>query len=278
MKLLIFTDLDGSLLDHHNYSFSPAESLLKQLAGAGVPVIPNTSKTRAELAVIRKNLPGNDPFIVENGGAAYLPASSSLAISVNLIKKEGLYCKAFTRPRVFWLEKLAKLAPELQKMFQGFSEMSVEDLIRHTGLSTEEARLAREREYNEPILWLGSEKEKETVIQLLVADGGVVLEGGRFLHLGGETDKAKAMHWLRAAYQEEEPDEQFTTIALGDSGNDRDMLEQADLAVVIKSPVHPYPELKRSEGVYYTEKVGPEGWVEGIMHHLNSLNIQLEEN
>lgn len=278
MEPLIFTDLDGSLLDHHNYSFAPAAALLQQLAGTGIPVIPNTSKTRAELLAIQSSLPGNDPFIVENGGAAYLPTSYSVATGMNLTQKEGLYCKTFTQPRQFWLGKLENLALELQGQFQNFSAMSVEELMRHTGLSTEEARLAREREYNEPILWLGSEEEKEKFIQILVSNGGVVLQGGRFLHLGGETDKAKAMHWLAGVYQQEKPDTRFVTIALGDSGNDRDMLEQADYAVVIKSPVHPYPELKRSEGVYYTEKTGPEGWVEGIMHHFNNLNIKLEEN
>ena len=42
---LIFTDLDGSLLDHHSYSFAPAVPLLAELDALGIPVIPITGKT-----------------------------------------------------------------------------------------------------------------------------------------------------------------------------------------------------------------------------------------
>lgn len=46
---LLFTDLDGSLLDHHDYDWKPAEPWLDALRQAGVAVIPVTSKTRSEL-------------------------------------------------------------------------------------------------------------------------------------------------------------------------------------------------------------------------------------
>ena len=37
---LVVTDLDGSLLDHHSYDFSPAAPWLARLKQMGVPVIP----------------------------------------------------------------------------------------------------------------------------------------------------------------------------------------------------------------------------------------------
>jgi predicted mannosyl-3-phosphoglycerate phosphatase (HAD superfamily) len=52
---LIFTDLDGSLLDHHTYSFAPAANYLDRLETQGIPVIPITSKTRAEVLVLRRS-------------------------------------------------------------------------------------------------------------------------------------------------------------------------------------------------------------------------------
>ena len=51
---LIFTDLDGSLLDHNTYSFDPAAELLLQLEQQQIPVIPVTSKTRAEVMALRQ--------------------------------------------------------------------------------------------------------------------------------------------------------------------------------------------------------------------------------
>ena len=44
---VIYTDLDGTLLDHHTYSFDAARSTIAALSERGIPVIPCTSKTRS---------------------------------------------------------------------------------------------------------------------------------------------------------------------------------------------------------------------------------------
>lgn len=43
-KLLIFTDLDGTLLDHHNYDWSPTKPALQRLAELNLPLIFNSVK------------------------------------------------------------------------------------------------------------------------------------------------------------------------------------------------------------------------------------------
>ena len=68
-NVLIFSDLDGTLLDHHTYSFAPALSMLQKLRSANIPVIPNTSKTFAELTELTQQIGLDGPFIVENGAA-----------------------------------------------------------------------------------------------------------------------------------------------------------------------------------------------------------------
>ena len=70
---LIFTDLDGSLLDHNTYSFAPAAELLLELEQQQIPVIPVTSKTRAEVMALRQTLHNEHPFIIENGAAICIP-------------------------------------------------------------------------------------------------------------------------------------------------------------------------------------------------------------
>ena len=72
-KHIIFTDLDGTLLDHFTYSFSAASDALKLIKEKGIPLIICTSKTCAEILPIRKRLRNKDPFISENGGAIYMP-------------------------------------------------------------------------------------------------------------------------------------------------------------------------------------------------------------
>ena len=100
---LIFTDLDGSLLDHFDYSFAPAEPLLKQLEQQAIPVICTTSKTLPELLNLRKKLKNTHPFIVENGAAIYVPEGYFNKDTVHLFSPDfaykGYYCKEFCQPR-----------------------------------------------------------------------------------------------------------------------------------------------------------------------------------
>ncbi len=273
LLLLIFTDLDGSLLDHYSYSFEPATALLKKLKARNFPVIPNTSKTRAELLVLRQNLGNSDPFIVENGAAVYMPEDIKFTDAAELPLSDGYRCKTFCLSRRNWLEKIGLLPPDLQSKFHGFSNMSIEELASATGLSVQNAELAMAREFNEPGTWKGTETEKRLFIKQLEKLEAVILAGGRFLHVGGKTDKSSAMNWLVQLYRQQFPEKQILSLALGDSGNDKDMLENSDLSVVIKSPVHAFPELVKTKQTYYTEHEGPAGWVEGLTHYLHQLKI-----
>ena len=47
-KILIFTDLDGSLLHRDTFKFDEIKDCLKQLISKGIFIIPNTSKTEQE--------------------------------------------------------------------------------------------------------------------------------------------------------------------------------------------------------------------------------------
>ncbi|MEE8044743.1 MAG: HAD-IIB family hydrolase, partial [Thermodesulfobacteriota bacterium] len=70
-KYIVFTDLDGTLLDHRNYSFLQAIPALDLLKEKNIPLIICTSKTKSEIEHYRTTLQNNFPFISENGGAIY---------------------------------------------------------------------------------------------------------------------------------------------------------------------------------------------------------------
>ena len=46
----IFTDLDGTLLDHDTYSWAPAAPAIERIKKLGIPLIAISSKTLAELS------------------------------------------------------------------------------------------------------------------------------------------------------------------------------------------------------------------------------------
>ncbi len=72
-RCLVVTDMDGTLLNHHDYRVDAARPMLEKLERASIPVIFNTSKTLAELLELTQQLDNHHPFIVENGSAIYIP-------------------------------------------------------------------------------------------------------------------------------------------------------------------------------------------------------------
>jgi len=261
-NVLIFSDLDGTLLDHHTYSFAPALPMLKKLHSATIPVIPNTSKTFAELNELRLQIGLDGPFIVENGAAIYIPINYFKAQPVDTRSKNGFWVKEFSKPREHWLSIIEKLKSHFVGEFNHFSNMSNKEIIAATGLSAKQARLATTREYGEPILWLESDTAKTEFMHVIQDLGATPLQGGRFLHVSGECDKGKALVWLTQLFQLERSKEQCTSIALGDGQNDISMLEAADIAVRILSPANSPPTLTRLKNVYTSQAYGPNGWTE----------------
>ncbi len=260
-KTLIFTDMDGTLLDHNTYSFAAAEPTLKKLEGANIPVIPTTSKTFVELLALHQTLSLNGPFIVENGAAAYIPHGFFKKKPAGTVWQDGFWCKSFTSSKMYWLKLLEKVKPDFQDEFTHFSEMTIEDICEATGLDAADATRAAQRQFGEPVLWKGSDERKEAFIKSVTERGAYPLEGGRFIHISGDCNKGAALEWFVDEYRRQS-NEDVSSIALGDGKNDIAMLEAANIAVRIASPSHPPPPLQKEENVYTSTLHGPEGWTE----------------
>ncbi|CAM4287407.1 HAD-IIB family hydrolase [Shewanella livingstonensis] len=268
-KPLIFTDIDGTLLDHFDYSFSDAIEVIEALNERHIPIIANTSKTFAEMEKLQQTFGFNSPFISENGAVIYIPIGYFSQQPQDTLTQGYYWVKEFCQPRQYWLELLHQHAQAFNDNFIGFSSLSVEELCEVTDLSPDNATLALVRHYGEPLLWQGDDVSKQAFIELMASVGAHTLQGGRFLHVGGDTDKGKAMQWLAAVYAEQYGT-LVSTIALGDSGNDNAMLEAADIAIQIKSPVHPFPLLTTKNPSIKSSEYGPKGWAECIKQTLLS--------
>ena len=68
-QIIIFTDLDGSLLDKDTFRFDEIEDYFRELVSKGIKIIPNSSKTEAELLDLNNLYNLNLSFIVENGSS-----------------------------------------------------------------------------------------------------------------------------------------------------------------------------------------------------------------
>ncbi|WP_444999490.1 HAD-IIB family hydrolase [Halomonas mongoliensis] len=259
---LLFTDLDGSLLDHHSYDWSPARPWLAQLKQLGVPVIPVTSKTRSEIVPLRQALGLTDtPFIAENGAVVGLPPAWCHA-RIDRPGPDGLAIRTLGVDIGFVRKRLSVWRERLGVRFTTMSEMSLDELVDYTGLPEPEARLARLREGSEPLIWEDDESRLEGFRKGLAGDGLQLVRGGRFWHATGTAHKGSAVSWLIERF-EALRGRRPLTLALGDGPNDIPMLEAVDQAVVIRG-CHGLAVSPAQSSLYRSEATGPAGWAEGV--------------
>lgn len=271
MALLVFTDLDGTLLDHHTYSFTAALPSIAQCQQKHIPIIINTSKSFVEVDDIQAQLGLNDPFIVENGAAIYFPKQAQFA-HLGLPEVDNYWVKVLGQPRQQWINLLEQVKPKWGQYFSHFAALSVAEVQALTGLNTTQATQAKQREFGEPVHWRGTAAQLDTFISELVELGASPIMGGRFLHVCGATNKGMAITWLTTALAEHSS-LPITTIGLGDGKNDIDMLETVDWAVQIKSPAYSFPPLQRQHNVIQTQGYGPAGWHEALQFLFSNTTI-----
>lgn len=261
---LLFTDLDGSLLDHYSYDWSPAVPWLARLRQLGVPVIPVTSKTRSEIVPLRRELGlENTPFIAENGAVVGLPPTWCHA-RLDRLGPDGLGIRTLGVDIGFVRKRLAVWRERLGVRFTTMSEMTLDELVAFTGLSEPEARLARMREGSEPLIWDDDEAFLEGFREGLAGDGLQLVRGGRFWHATGTCHKGSAVSWL-ISRSEALRGRRPLTLALGDGPNDISMLEVVDQAVVIRG-CHGLTVAPKQPALYRSEATGPAGWAEGVAY------------
>ena len=277
-NVLIFTDMDGTLLDHHSYSHQAADALLAALERASVPVIPTTSKTFAELQDLRRALNNQHPFICENGAGVYIPKAYFQQMPAQLDSQGDYWVKAFVEPRSHWRDLLADLPTSLTNHFTTFTDLGLDGIMRLTGLPEEQARQSADRQFGEPVQWHGAPELIEQFSTEVAKRGGKTLIGGRFIHVSGATDKGRAVDWLTECYQDQWQ-QPATTLALGDGGNDVAMLATVDYPIIVRSPTNPPPELpataSNAERLIITQNTAPKGWVEGVEQVLSNLSVQV---
>ena len=271
-KAILFTDLDGTLLDRETYSFEPAQPALHLIKQKGIPLILSTSKTRAEIELYRKRLENEHPFISENGGAVFIPKDY---FSFRFPYDRELDWYFVLELGTFYLqiiEVLESIRKETGIPIKGFSDFTVKELKALCGLSLEEAGFAKKREYDEPFIVEGGQIEIEIVRRKIQEKGLNYLWGGRFHHILGKNDKGRAVEILKELYEN-----QFfsiLTVGIGDSLNDVPMLLAVDEPLLLKKEDDLLPEvLSSTQNLTVIEGRGPQVWNEVVLNVLKNMKI-----
>jgi mannosyl-3-phosphoglycerate phosphatase len=260
-KIVIFTDLDGTLLDYYTYSCEVVMPLATKLTMAGVAIVFCSSKTRVEQEVYRQRLGLDSPFIVEDGGAIFidkgyfpLPYKYHRIIGNYQVIELGMPYK-----------EIRKIIKEIRRQnnlaFQGFGDMDAAQVANLTGLGLASAKLALKREYEETLNLTGSEPEIRLILSKIEEAGLSWSRGSRFYSVTGSNNKGMAVRILIELYNRKMG--KIKTIGIGDSPNDEPMLAEVDIPVLVQKPGGYLEEIELAN-LYRVERVGPEGWVQAI--------------
>jgi mannosyl-3-phosphoglycerate phosphatase len=271
MRTLVFTDLDGTLLDHHSYTWEAAVPALAELRQRRIPLIFCTSKTRTEVQSLRREMGNLDPFIVENGGAIIVPQG----YRPRLLPSKRWPGKSWVMigcPYHEVIQDLRKLARTAGVFIRGFHQMTPTQVAQVTGLSSRDARFAYRREFDEPFVIPNETPEKVRALRRIAKERGLQLQrGGRFWHISRGCDKGLAIRMLVGLYRKAWA-EDVRTIALGDSANDLSMLQEANTPVLIPKPNGSYDRaVSRSlRDLVRARQPGPEGWNQAVLQILRT--------
>jgi mannosyl-3-phosphoglycerate phosphatase len=248
--LLIFSDLDATLLDHNTYSFQEALPALQLIRKRKIPLILSSSKTYDEMIVIRKELNNHDPFIYENGSGIYFEDNK---VSLGTSHSE-----------------ISNLLQDLKKRFSftSFNDLGPEGIQKETGLDIYASERAYRREFTEPLIWKDSTQNLIIFKQLLQQNNLTAAQGGRFLTISSPKNKGDALLWVKKRY-ESIAKVKITTIGLGDSENDINMLDCADNAIIVRHPKKLPPNINGHASLIITDAIGPKGWNEAIINILD---------
>ncbi len=268
-KMIVYTDLDGSLLDSTTYSYEAATPALTALREQDIPLVLVSSKTRAEMEPLRQRLAHRGPFIVENGGAVFVPHGLFDFPLERMRSRASYQVIELGLPYHMLREVLKQIEDAVETPLHGFGDLSVEAIMQVTGLPHADAVLAKQREYDEPYLLQGPPALIEEVCRQIVTRGLRWTKGGRLFHLLGENDKGEAASVLLRCYLRQQrmngQAERIETVGIGDSINDAPLLAMVDYPILVQKPDGSYdPDIQLS-GLIYAQGVGPVGWNEAVL-------------
>ena len=264
---IIFTDLDGTLLDYHTYSFTAALPALELIKEKNIPLILCSSKTKAEIEHWRAKLDNPHPFISENGGGIFIPRAYFSENDLNAVVQRQEQTGSYT---VLILgtsyASLRRALEELRREgfeIKGFGDMDVAEVAQITELSLEEAALAMRREFDEPFVFSGAGKRIKALLAAIEKKGMHCIAGGRLLHLTGYNDKGTAVTILTELYRKTLG--KIVTCGLGDSPNDFPMLERTDHPILVRNYQGKHDSRIMLPNLIKAEGIGPEGWCKAVL-------------
>tara|TARA_Y100000996_G_scaffold263978_1_gene207714 strand:+ start:117 stop:923 length:807 start_codon:yes stop_codon:yes gene_type:complete len=261
ISVVIFTDLDGTLLNRDTFKFDEIKDYIKSLVNKGIIIIPNTSKTNAELNNFAKELDLNLPFISENGSAIHglNIINKNLPDEIILAREKELILKIFQKEIPENLRNKCKFITKMEKKMQS----------KILGLKHNKLRHALTRKYSIPMLFKGNYEQKKNFFYIIKNIGLSLHEGGRVINLCDKVSKVKAMNKVIKILKKTE--NIVKTIGVGDNYNDLEMLKNSDFPCLVFNDKFLMDTININNCIV-SKNLAPKGWQEVVKMALEKIN------
>ena len=260
-KIVIFTDLDGTLLHNETFEFENIRQYIKSLLSKNISIIPNSSKTKAEILNFCHELKEELPFIAENGAAIY---------KMNFINSDFPEKIILSRDKDEILNIFLKKIPkEFISKCKFVFKLKKDEQLKIFGLSEKQLSYASDREFSVPIIFKGNKAEKNNLFKLACSMGLTMQEGGRVINLSDKVSKSFAMKKVSRIFEKTEK-QKLKIIGVGDNFNDLDMLKNSDIACLVFNEKFKLDTLNINNCLV-SKKPAPDGWEEVIKMALEKI-------
>jgi len=257
VNFVVFTDLDGTLLDHDTYSLRRALPALDLLNRRGHKIVPVTSKTAAEVRLWMKQLYLEGPYVYENGCGIMIPDGYFKSITAEA-ERDGDHWRISIGEDIDSIrQQLEQIASDIGLSYRGFGSMSRDEISSITGLKGDELEMSLDRRHDESFV-IDGEYDLGELRAAVKARGLKLLRGGRFLHLTDGCDKGHAVRILKTLFEEMIDD--IVTVGIGDSGNDLELFQVVDRAFLVQKPDGSFDPDIPAGAAKRIGGIGPLGW------------------
>ena len=276
---VVFTNLDGSLLDGGGTGYGAARPALDALDRRNIPLVAISRRTRAEVTALQAQLDIIHPAAIEDGAAVLVPdryfPSSILDDAWEL--DGDRYVRVFGLPYCHLRQVLQDVRVELGADIVGFGDWSEGELVLALGLTADEARMVHQRQFSEIFTFSGDREALQQAISrhhLQISQLQTSSLQGQW-YLTGNADKTAAIDLLLDCFLKHVG--QINSLGIGTNKSDVGWMNLMKQAVVISSMLDTESWWAKQPGWWTQAQLpGAEGWNETVLNWLEATD-DLEE-
>ena len=245
------------MLNDNKYYPKILDEFIRKLISKNYIIVALTSKTHSEVIKLYKSNNIKFPFSTENGSSFYIPNSNNQKDLTfkNIINKQAIKSLKI-------LNKLKEAPNKFLKHIIFIKDLTFKEQIKITKLKISELEYFNKRQFSIAIMWKGNKALFALFENYLKKFNLQATFGGKMINISGIHNKLDALKYFKKNYIKKSNKQKCTTISIGDSENDIEILNYTDYSGIVIRKDKKNLKLIKNHKVFISTSIAPKGWVE----------------